>query len=215
MTGFGEVTDLCVVGGGPAGAATAIAATRAGLHVTVVDKAVFPRDKTCGDGLTASALRLLEDLGLQPARVPSWTVVDEVVVVSPSGRRVELPLPAGTGQYAAVATRVDLDAALLDVARAAGAAVIEGASVRSVDTADATLVTLELSDERRLQARYVVAADGMYSTVRRLVAPAASATGTERLALNCSTCARSGTPSRAAIAPRRSRCALAKATDST
>ena len=46
----------------------------------LVDKATFPRDKICGDGLTAGALRLLEELGLDPATVPSWQPVDDVVV---------------------------------------------------------------------------------------------------------------------------------------
>src|SRR5207237_1348424 len=83
------------------------------LHVTIVDKAVFPRDKTCGDGLTASALRLYEQLGLEPERVASWAGVDEAGVVSPSGRQVEQPLPAGAGRYAAVAPRLGLADALV------------------------------------------------------------------------------------------------------
>ncbi|MCU1459812.1 MAG: menJ, partial [Actinomycetia bacterium] len=52
--------DLLVVGAGPAGTAAAITAAGLGLRVRVVDKARFPRDKTCGDGLTTGALRLLE-----------------------------------------------------------------------------------------------------------------------------------------------------------
>ena len=53
-------TDVLVVGGGPAGAAAATTLARAGRDVVVIDKARFPRDKCCGDGLTAEALRLLE-----------------------------------------------------------------------------------------------------------------------------------------------------------
>src|SRR5207248_1807728 len=118
--------DVCVVGGGPAGAAAAITLARAGRGVVVVDRARFPRDKCCGDGLTAGALRQLEDLGLRPELVPSWQRVDDVWVRSPSGRTVRFPLPRGQGVFAAVAERADLDAALLDVARAAGAKVHDG-----------------------------------------------------------------------------------------
>ena len=77
--------DVVVAGGGPAGAAAAITLARAGREVVVVDRAQFPRDKCCGDGLTAGALRHYEALGLRPALVPSWQVVDDVVVRSPSG----------------------------------------------------------------------------------------------------------------------------------
>ena len=52
--------DVLVVGAGPAGIAAAITAHHHGLRTLVADKATFPRDKTCGDGLTAQALRLLE-----------------------------------------------------------------------------------------------------------------------------------------------------------
>ena len=49
--------DVAVVGGGPAGAAAAISLARAGRDVVLFDKARFPRDKCCGDGLTTGALR--------------------------------------------------------------------------------------------------------------------------------------------------------------
>src|SRR5690606_6785755 len=62
----GPVIDVVVVGAGPAGISTALRLHRAGLTVVVVDKAAFPRDKTCGDGLTTLALRELEALGLSP-----------------------------------------------------------------------------------------------------------------------------------------------------
>ncbi len=56
--------DLLVVGGGPAGASAAFWAARRGLDVCVVEKKVFPRDKTCGDGLTPRAVKQLDDMGL-------------------------------------------------------------------------------------------------------------------------------------------------------
>jgi geranylgeranyl reductase family protein len=162
------VADVAVVGGGPAGAAAGIALARAGRDVVLVDKATFPRDKICGDGLTAGALRLLEDLGLDPATVPSWQRVDDVVVVSPSGRQATFPLPRGAGTYAAVARRTELDAALLDVARAAGVRVLEGHAVTGVEER-ADRVELAVEDLGPVQARYVVAADGMWSPVRKLL----------------------------------------------
>ena len=110
---------MLVVGAGPAGTAAAIAGRRLGLDVLVVDKARFPRDKTCGDGLTAGALRGLEALGLDVRKLPSYASVTETVLVSPSGREVLLPLPTD-GEYAGVVPRAELDAALVDRARDAG-----------------------------------------------------------------------------------------------
>jgi len=127
-----DVVDLAVVGGGPAGTAAAITAARAGRRVVLVDKARFPRDKCCGDGLTTGALRHLESLGLAPGVVRSWQPIDDVVLRSPSGRTVTVSLPRGQGRYAAVARRIDLDAALLERARAVGVEVHEGAACTGV-----------------------------------------------------------------------------------
>jgi menaquinone-9 beta-reductase len=112
-------------------------------------------------------LRGLEHLGLETAAVASWTDVDEVHLRSPSGRQVSFPLPAGRGTYAAVARRVDLDAALVDVARREGVDVLEGCAFRSVDAApDRSHIVVHL-DGHDVAARFLVAADGMWSPVRR------------------------------------------------
>jgi geranylgeranyl reductase family protein len=158
--------EVCVVGGGPAGAAAAITLARAGAAVTLVDKARFPRDKTCGDGLTAGALRLLERLGLSPAAVPSWQVVEDVVVRSPSGREAVFPMPRGRGTYAAVARRTDLDAALLDVARSAGAKVLDGHACTAVAEHD-DHAELEIEGLGTLSTGWIVAADGIWSPIRK------------------------------------------------
>lgn len=174
----GTDVDVVVVGGGPGGTAAAIELARSGRSVAVVDKASFPRDKCCGDGLTAEALRRLRHLGLDPRAVASWTDVDAARVRSPGGRTVRFPMPAAAG-YAAVARRADLDAALLDRARAEGAKVHDGhavTAVRSVDggagPGDGGGVELECEGLGALRASYVVAADGMWSTVRKLTGAA-------------------------------------------
>jgi menaquinone-9 beta-reductase len=158
--------EVVVVGGGPGGAAAAITLARAGRSVTLVDKARFPRDKTCGDGLTAGALRQLEELGLDPASVASWQQVDDVVVRSPSGREVTFPLPRARGTYAAVARRIDLDAALLDLARDAGATVLEGHGCTGVQE-HPDRVDVDVEGLGTVTSEWLVAADGMWSPVRR------------------------------------------------
>ena len=158
--------DVIVVGAGPAGAATAVTLADAGRDVVVLDKARFPRDKICGDGLTAGALRLLEGLGLDPATVPSWQVVDDVVVRGPSGHEVTFPLPRDRGTYAAVARRTDLDAALVERARAAGAKVLDGHACTAVVEGDDE-VTVSVEGVGDVSAEFLVAADGMWSPVRK------------------------------------------------
>lgn len=163
-----NTADVVVVGGGPAGAAAAVTLARAGRTVTLIDKARFPRDKACGDGLTTGALRLLESLGLDPSTIPSWTPAGDVVVSSPSGRTARLALPAGYGTFAAIARRGELDAAVLDLARRAGACVADGHAVTAVEQRPDRVV-VRADGLAEIHARYVVAADGMWSAVRKLV----------------------------------------------
>ncbi len=157
---------MAVVGAGPAGSAAAIELARRGLRVAILDRAVFPRDKCCGDGLTTGALRQLAGLGLKPGSVASWQPVTTAEVVAPNGRRVTLPLPRG-GTFAATARRQDLDAALLELAAASGARVFEGCTVTGAQ-ASGSSVTL-LTAGGAVSAPYVVAADGMWSPLRKMV----------------------------------------------
>lgn len=160
-------TDVLIVGAGPAGIAAALTAQQRGLSVCVIDKATFPRDKCCGDGLTTGALRLLQQLGLQPSTVASWKVCRDVVLRSPSGRTVELQLP-DDGQFAAIASRMDLDAALVNHARQRGVLVREGVSFVDISCDGDYHVT---TSDGVVTARVVIAADGMWSPVRKALQP--------------------------------------------
>lgn len=160
--------EVLVVGAGPAGTAAAITLARLGREVLVVDKATFPRDKCCGDGLTTAALRKVQHLGLDPAGVTSWQPVSEVTVVATDGRKVDMPFPCDGTQHAVSARRADLDAALLRVAERAGATVIQGCAVTAAESAACGQgVRVHLAEGAPLTSRYVVAADGMWSPVRR------------------------------------------------
>lgn len=108
--------DLAVVGGGPAGLATAIHAARAGLRTTVVEKRSGPIDKACGEGLMPHAVRQLELLGAAPAGIAF-----RGVSYLDARHHVTARFDSGSGLGV---RRTTLHAALLDAAVAAGVDIV-------------------------------------------------------------------------------------------
>lgn len=170
----GADADVLIVGAGPAGSAAAITLARSGKSVVLADRAHFPRDKCCGDGLTGPALRQLGQLGVRPSDLPSWQYVERSVFVSPSGR--DLPLRTGgeDERVLAIVTRAELDAALVDVARDVGVRIIEGARLDSASVAG-EMVAGQFAGLGEVKAPFAIGADGAWSPLRRALDSAASA----------------------------------------
>src|SRR5579859_6957092 len=103
--------DVVIVGAGPGGSATAHFLRRHGLDVMLLDRMDFPRDKTCGDGLTPRALRVLDQMGILADVERKGCRVQAYEVVAPSGRATSAPITATHG--ALVIPRRDLDAIVL------------------------------------------------------------------------------------------------------
>ncbi len=118
-------TDVLVVGAGPAGSAAAAWAARQGLDVVLADAAVFPRDKTCGDGLTPRAVGELERLGLG-----DWLrahTVNQGLRAHGFGQTLHLPWPGGTlPDWGSAVPRTELDDHLRTTAIKAGATAVDG-----------------------------------------------------------------------------------------
>jgi flavin-dependent dehydrogenase len=144
--------DLLVVGGGPAGLATALRGARAGLEVVVVERRTGPIDKACGEGLMPHTLRQLESLGVQ-AKGKTFRGIS----YTDGTRQVDAPFTIGTGLGM---RRTALHAALLEEATSAGVQIVHD-QVGEI-TQDATSVRAQ-----GLRARYLVAADGLHSPIRR------------------------------------------------
>jgi geranylgeranyl reductase family protein len=163
--------DVAVVGGGPAGATTALLLRRLGHDVVLLDEARFPRDKICGEALSPGAWRLLESLGVATDIAAAGTYpLAGMRLTAPNGRSF-----AGrydSGRTTGFAIRRDrLDAILLRRAREAGVAVEEGARVTALSrdaSGAAHGVDVQAGATRRLlRARLVVGADGRRSRVAR------------------------------------------------
>ncbi len=163
--------DVLVVGAGPSGIAAALTLQHAGHEVVVIDKAFFPRDKCCGDGLTTGALRILDELGFDPQTVTNWTQCSDVWLRSPSGTEMQFELPSNDhGQFAAIAPRIELDNALVQLAKSRGVRVLEGREFNSVTLQTKDHVNVEISnnsDTETIQTKFLIAADGMWSPVRK------------------------------------------------
>ncbi|WP_183502575.1 MULTISPECIES: geranylgeranyl reductase family protein [unclassified Mycolicibacterium] len=159
--------DVAIVGGGPAGSSAAWQAVQTGARVVVLDKAEFPRDKPCGDGLTARAVSLLQRMGLAD-EVDKFHRVNRATIYSPHRLELSFPSRPGMPNHGHCAPRRELDTLLLENARTAGAEVRQGTEVAGPILDDNGRVTgVTLKDGEPVYADAVIAADGAYSPVKR------------------------------------------------
>ncbi len=165
-----EEADVIVVGAGPAGSATACYLARAGVDVLLLEKACFPREKVCGDGLTPRAVKALVGMGVPVEEQDGW-VRNKGLRIIGGGVRLELPWPELSSYpgYGLVRTRLDFDEILARTAQKAGARLLEGVTVtgpvldaagRIVGVRARPSAAGPAEPERSYRARVVVAADG-------------------------------------------------------
>ncbi len=167
-----------IVGGGPAGSSTAYFLARAGIDVLLLDRARFPRDKTCSEYMSPQASRILEQMGALGA-------VERAGAAQLAGMRVHAPNGSTIhGEFASdhgyrgyrdrglAVRRTILDSLLLDRARAAGVTVEEGSRVTDVvrdssGRVNGVLTSGSGSVATRRTAQLVIGADGLRSVVGR------------------------------------------------
>jgi geranylgeranyl reductase family protein len=159
--------DVLVVGAGPAGAAAAYHLARHGVDVILADKASFPREKVCGDGLTPRGVRALQGMGVDPTEA-GFVRVDGLRVYGPTVT-LDLPWPKleRLPDFGVVRTRHDLDHLLVQHAVKAGTTLWERAEVVTPLVDDGWVVGASVrredGDAETVRARYVLAADGAAS----------------------------------------------------
>jgi len=132
MTGGADTFDAVVVGGGPAGSAAAIHLASAGARVLLAEQERFPRPKLCGEFISPECLGHFARLGvLAEMSGAGGAEVRETVFYAQSGRGVSVPSEWFRGERPSALglSRAEMDARLLESARAAGVEVLEGAAL--------------------------------------------------------------------------------------
>jgi flavin-dependent dehydrogenase len=196
--------DLLIVGAGPAGAIAGLVAARAGARVRILDRAVFPRDKLCGDTINPGALAILARLGVGDEIDARGLPVRGMIVTGENGARVTGRYPKGVVGRAIL--RRDLDAILLRAAVAAGCVFDEGVTVRGalVDgrrRAVSGVVVSTREGDRPLRAPVVVGADGRRSRLAFGLNLAHHPARPRRWAIGGHFCLRQGTTGLSAMSP--------------
>ncbi|MBN2500172.1 MAG: geranylgeranyl reductase family protein [Anaerolineales bacterium] len=130
--------DVVIVGAGPGGSAAAYYLAKQGLDVLLLDKAEFPRDKTCGDGLTPRALKVLEDMNLLAELQEVGWRINGVELHAAHGSIMKAPIPKENGylDQLLIVPRLKLDDRIRQRALSAGVSFHSPVRVRGVEQED-------------------------------------------------------------------------------
>lgn len=170
-------TEVLVIGAGPAGSGAALSLAGKGVQALVIDRARFPRDKACGDGLAPRSVAAFRRLGLEDALVErGFRPIGRCRIFGTGGEHVEADqTPHGSAPgYSYVVPRRDLDAMLVGAVRAAGGEVWEGVRALGPLEGQGWPAVEALSDEGetlRIRARVLIAADGSRGSYSRRAMP--------------------------------------------
>lgn len=165
--------DAVIVGAGPAGCSAACFLARQGCRVLLLDKARFPRDKTCGDGISASSIQVMEEMGamdyVEAGGADQWCKCKNIILSSPSGMVINSPVSykEGLRDYGLIIPRQELDHRLvLYTKQLPGVTLLENTKITSV-LGDSESVRGVTDGQQEFIGRYIISAEGHYSVLAR------------------------------------------------
>jgi len=157
-------TTVAIVGAGPAGTATAVALGQLGVRrVVLADRHDFPRDKTCGSGVSPKGIKVLRQLGVWPRIQRHALRIRGLRLVTPGDQ--ECFLSAGEKLDAVICPRRTLDHLLLERAQALGVTFIPSCAATELIEEDGRVVGFRSRDGREVRARCTVIAGGTHCTL--------------------------------------------------
>jgi geranylgeranyl reductase family protein len=171
-------TDICIVGAGPGGAATALKLSYLGIPSILVDKAVFPRDKICGDAISGKVTTLLNRLdpnilkrfnGTPQLSIDIWGIR----FIAPNLREIDIPFKPNFDKASEpipgyVSKRVDFDNFLIEeVKRRSNIQLHEGVAIDSYERVEGGYVVSSKDGSFRVQCKLLMVANGAYSPFTR------------------------------------------------
>jgi flavin-dependent dehydrogenase len=148
---------ICIIGAGPAGSIAALILSRAGIATTLIEQHRFPRDKVCGECLSALGIDVLRRLRFRG--LPNVALLNRAILFDQTGRRTEVRLPRPMWGI----SRNVLDEYLLNAARAAGTKILQPARCEQIiagENPQLRIRDLESNELQTIDADFIILADG-------------------------------------------------------
>ena len=161
--------DIIIIGAGPAGSAAAYYLAKGGLNVALLDKTDFPRDKTCGDGLTPRAVKMLKEMDALDKVAGQGFRCNGITLRHSDSVEYQLSLAglAGLPDYVLVLPRLALDDLLLKHAIESGANFIPNTKVKNVTRDSAGAVQAHVEGREALTGKLAIIATGANTKLLR------------------------------------------------
>jgi menaquinone-9 beta-reductase len=160
-------TDVAIIGAGPGGSIAAHRLAAAGVRVVLLEQSAFPRDKTCGDAVTAEGLEALEHTGLEKW-ITQFPIIRQLRFSAPNGKLLDIDVAGLNGRTVGrLIPRRLMDNQIVQAAVTAGARLMDGARVREVHYNNNGTALHIKANTAEIETQMVILADGSHAPITR------------------------------------------------